>query len=191
MSPEPLLAAYEIGSYLNDRGILYAVIGGLAVQVWGEPRLTVDVDLTISTSIEQELSNPVDTILERFPSRVAHALEFARKHRMILITASNGINVDISLGLPGYEDEMLARAIEFEIEPGKSIRLCSAEDLIIHKAIAGRPQDIADIQGIVYRQGDRLNLPYIRRWLNEFGAVLDDTEVQRRFENAWQKYQTG
>lgn len=42
------------------------------------------------------------------------------------------------MGLPGYEDEVMRRAVEFELEPGKAIQVRSAEDLIIHKAIAGR-----------------------------------------------------
>jgi hypothetical protein len=62
------------------------------------------------------------------------------------------VEVDISLALPGYEDELFRRAVDFEVEPGKSIRLCSAEDLVIHKAVAGRPQDVMDIEGVVLRQ---------------------------------------
>jgi len=75
--------------------------------------------------------------------------------------------------------------VDYEIEPGKTIRLCSAEDLIIHKAVAGRPQDISDVQGVVYRQGDKLNTAYIRQWLNEFADALADPEIVERFERAW------
>jgi len=66
--------------------------------------------------------------------------------------ASNGYPLDISMGLPGYEDEVMRRAALLEIAPDKSVYICSAEDLIIHKAIAGRPQDLRDIEGIVLRQ---------------------------------------
>jgi len=75
---------------------------------------------------------------------------------MILITASNGVDVGISLKLPNYEDELFARTVEVELQSGRSIRLCYAEDLIIYKAIAGRPQDTIDIQGVIYRQEDKL-----------------------------------
>ena len=105
---------------------------------------------------------------------------------MILIKASNGVDVDISLALPGYEDELFRRAVAVEIEPAQAIRLCSAEDLIIHKAVAGRPQDIADIEGVVLRQGNRLDLAYLRQWLGEFSAALAAPEIAQRFENAWQ-----
>jgi len=92
---------------------------------------------------------------------------------MILITASNGVDVDISLALPGYEDEMFARTVEVELQPGKPICLCSAEDLIIHYAIAGRLQDVSDIQGVIYRQGDKLNIIAIRAWLGQVTEILE------------------
>ena len=107
---------------------------------------------------------------------------------MILVTASNGVEVDISLALLGYEDEMFNRAISYELEAGKNIRLCSPEDLIIHKAVAGRPQDIIDIQGIIYRQGNKLDLSYIRNWLSQFADILENPDIQAHFEDAWGKY---
>lgn len=133
----------------------------------------------------------VDLITGRFPSRIQNPGDFARKNRMILISASNGMDVDISLALPGYENEMLSRAVEFELEGGRKIKLCSAEDLIIHKAIAGRLQDISDIQGIVYRQGEKLNAGYIRSWLGQFADLLEEPEIQNRFERAWTNYRKG
>lgn len=91
------------------------------------------------------------------------------------------------MGLPGYEEEVMQRAVEFELEPGKAIRVCSAEDLIIHKAIAGRPQDVRDIEGIVYRQRDKLDAAIIRRWLSAFAELLDNSEIIERFERPWRR----
>jgi hypothetical protein len=57
--------------------------------------------------------------------------------------------------------------------------------LIIYKAIAGRPQDLADSAGVIARQGKRLQVAYIRQWLRDFDEVLADTEVLERFERAY------
>jgi hypothetical protein len=184
MNPR-LEAAWEIHQFLAKHRLPYAVIGGLAVQKWSEPRFTRDVDLTVASPLTTGSAPLVRLITQHFPSRSADPVDFASKTRMVLITASNGVEVDISLALPGYEDQLFARAVAYEIEPGKTIRLCSAEDLIIHKAVAGRPQDISDIQGVVYRQGDKLNTAYIRQWLNEFADALADPEIVERFEKAW------
>jgi len=43
---DPLEAAWEIHCFMTSHQIPYAIIGGLAVQYWGEPRLTGDVDIT-------------------------------------------------------------------------------------------------------------------------------------------------
>ena len=82
------------------------------------------------------------------------------------------------------------RAVEVELEPGKPVRLCSAEDLIIHKAVARCPRDVKDIEGVVYRQADRLDTSYIRPWLNEFASLLADPDLLAPFERAWHKLQS-
>ena len=62
--------------------------------------------------------------------------------------------------------------------------------LIIHKAVAGRPRDVKDIEGIVYRQRDALDVAYVRLWLNEFADVLENPELLERFETPWRKIQS-
>ncbi|MCB0003438.1 MAG: hypothetical protein KDI12_17120 [Anaerolineae bacterium] len=63
--------------------------------------------------------------------------------------------------------------------------MCSAEDLIIHKAIAGRPQDIRDIEGVIYRQKLALDAGYIREWLQAFSDLLENPDIMARFETPW------
>ena len=64
-----LAAAWEFHQFLTESSIPYAIIGGLAVQYWGEPRVTLDVDLTVSIPIEK--SEPlIREIVRRFPSRI-------------------------------------------------------------------------------------------------------------------------
>ena len=94
----------------------------------GQPRLTIDVDLRAAVPIDQPSSIFIRQVLDHFLARIENALEFAWRSRVILITASNGCPVDISMGLPGHEDEVMRRAVEFELEPGKAVRVCSAED---------------------------------------------------------------
>jgi hypothetical protein len=179
-------AAWEMHCFFNHLGVQYVIIGGLAVQHWGEPRFTQDVDLTV-TAPPTGLAEFVQKIVDRFPSRVEDAITFARRNRVVLVRAGNGCPVDISLALPGYEDEVMRRAVDYELEPGKVVNLCSAEDLIIHKAVAGRPQDVRDIEGIVYRQRDALDVSYIRRWLRDFADVLANPEIPQHFERPWRK----
>jgi len=80
------------------------------------------------------------------------------------------------------------RAVECKLSKNKSVRICSAEDLIIYKTVAGKTQDLIDIEGIILRQGKKLDIKYIRRWLREFSEVLGTKEIINRFEVPWKKY---
>jgi len=179
-------AAWELHVFLTRLGVPYAIIGGLAVRQWGEPRFTQDVDATVMLPLE----DPVPILREiagHFSPRLPDAVDFACRNRVLLVRASNGVPLDISMGLPGYEEEVIARAVDWELEPGKVVRLCSAEDLIIHKAVAARPQDLRDIEGIVYRQGPALDAATVRRWLGAFAEVLAQPDLSERFEAVWRK----
>jgi len=41
--------ALEVQTFCESQGWRFAIIGGMALQIWGEERLTKDVDLTILT----------------------------------------------------------------------------------------------------------------------------------------------
>lgn len=182
-------AAWELHCFLADLNVPYAVIGGIAVQHWGEPRFTLDLDVTIIAPLENPIP-VIEQIATRFTPRIGDAVNFARRNRVILVQASNECPIDISLGLPGYEEEVMRRAVTVEIAQGKSIQVCSAEDLIVHKAVAGRPQDLRDIEGIIYRQGTALDAGYVRYWLDQFAEVMQTSDVVTRFEAAWNRRAT-
>lgn len=177
-------AAWEIHNFLFTNKIPYAIIGGTALPRWGEPRFTKDVDLVVMVPLDNGTEKFIHRLLGKFSSRVPNLIAFGRQTRMVLIRASNQCEVDISLGIPGYEDEVIRRAFDYKLEPGKVVRVCSAEDLIIHKCVSGRPQDMADINGILIRQGNSLDVAYIRKWLHSFADVIGH-DVFKRFEDAW------
>lgn len=106
-----LRAAAEIARFLEGRGVPYFVIGGLALQHWGEPRMTRDVDITVLVAAE-ELGSFIDAVLSRFSPRIPDAREFALRHRVLLVQSENRVPIDISLGIPGYEEEAFQRAVE-------------------------------------------------------------------------------
>ena len=180
MTPQ-LDALLEIAKFLESKRIPYAVIGGIAAAVWGRPRATQDADLTVLVPLDQERSF-LEDLVRTFPGRIPDAIDFARKSRVALLTASNGVSLDVALGIPGYQEEMLRRARAIEIEQGISVQVCSPEDLIIHKAVAGRGQDRQDILAILERRSSDLDLEYVRRWLAQFDEALGVTEPSKTFE---------
>ena len=126
----------------------------------------------------------VDATLARFSGRRLDARAFALAYRVLLIRAGNGVAVDLALGGTGFEVESVRRSTTWEIEPGRHVPTCPAEELIVHKLIAGRPRDVADLDGIVRRQAGQLDVELIRRWVAGFADVLENPDLGRPLERA-------
>jgi hypothetical protein len=172
-------AALEVEQVCRAAGFRFCFIGGLAVQRWGEPRMTADVDLTLMTGFGTE--EPfVDTLLQHFAGRIPDARAFALLHRTLLIAASNGVHADVSLGAMPFEARSVERASPFAISVTESVTTCSAEDLVVHKAFAGRDKDWLDVRGIVARQGARLDRALVWAELDPLLELLDDATVAAR-----------
>jgi hypothetical protein len=129
----------------------FCFIGGLALQRWGRPRVTQDVDVTLLTGFGSERQF-IDVLLRHYSPRVQDVADFAMRNRVLLLVTDRGIGIDVALGAIPFEERLVARATSFEFLPGLSLLTCSAEDLVILKAFADRPQDWNDIEGIVARQ---------------------------------------
>ena len=155
-------AAQEIQQFINDKGWTFCFIGGVALQRWGIPRITNDVDLTLLTGFGTE-DEFIDPILSTFVPRLSEAKEFALKTRVLLVRIGN-VGIDISLGAIAFEESSIARSSVWEVTQQIALRTCSAEDLIVHKAFAGRLQDWADIDNVLLVQQD-LDWDYIEEQL--------------------------
>ncbi|HEY4178496.1 MAG TPA: hypothetical protein VGM90_16730 [Kofleriaceae bacterium] len=172
-------AALEVDGVCLAARFRYCFIGGIAVQRWGQPRMTADVDLTVVTGFGTE--EPfVDALLARLRGRIPDAREFALRHRTLLLFASNGVHADISLGAMPFEEHAADRASPFDLGNGQSIRTCSAEDLVVHKGFAGRDKDWLDLAGIVTRQGRRLDETLIWQELLPLLELRDDMATEPR-----------
>lgn len=167
-----LQAAAEIQSVCLAEEWKFTFIGGIAVLRWGAPRETADADLTLITGFGGE--EPfVRGLLRHFEPRIPDAERFARDHRVLLIRSKNGVGLDVSLGALPYEERLVQRASYFAYTPSISLRVCSAEDLIILKTFAGRGQDWVDVERVIERQAGELDWVYIEEQLDQF-AELDD-----------------
>lgn len=174
--------ALEIQTFCESRKWSFCIIGGMAVQHWGEPRFTKDVDVTLLTGFGSEEAF-VDAFLSAYESRISDERNFALKNRVLLLRSSLGIGIDIALGALPFENDAVRRAKVIEVEEGASLRLCSAEDLLVMKAFASRPIDWNDVRGILVRQGTtKLDWSYIRRQLQPLCELKDAPEIMTQLE---------
>lgn len=174
-------AAWATHLACGEAGCPYAIIGGVALQYWGEPRFTQDLDLTVLVEPGDE-RRLAEFLVEKFAPRISDAVEFSLQTRVLLLRVSGACDVDISFGLPGYESELMNRRIDYQIGDGRLVKLCSAEDLVILKMLASRPRDLEDVEGILLRQGPKMDRRYIRMWLREFSEVLENCQLVESFE---------
>ena len=170
---KPLESLQRLLNRFSGRGM---IIGGVAASLLGKPRLTADLDAVILLSPE-DVPLLIEIAREEGMSpRLENADEFARRHHILLLRhVETGIPIDISLGMLPMEVEAVERSIEYPLGE-LIIRLPTPEDLIILKAVAHRPKDLADIQAVIDNHPD-LDRARIKYWVKEFADTLEMPEI--------------
>lgn len=175
------LAAQRLQQDWDREGIRFCFIGGIAVQHWGEPRMTNDLDATVAGEFgsERQLAT---RLLRGLHPRIEDAIEFAKVNRVLLMRDSRGVPIDASLAAMPYELGVIERSAQELVRPGISIRLCNASDLVIMKAFANRPRDWQDIRGILIRSGARLDRNRIRAELSILADLKEEPEIMAQID---------
>ena len=172
--------AAEIQAHLEEIKKPFCFIGGLALQHWGEPRVTRDIDLQVFTGLEDD-DNFIKQLLNRYETRIDDPTNFALTNRVMLLRSQSGIGIDLSLAFTPYEQEVIDRSVLIEYLPKVFLRICSAEDLIVLKSFAARDKDWIDVQGVLIRQNDKsLNFDLIIDRLKILAELKDEPEIVDR-----------
>ncbi len=167
--------AARFQKFVIENGWEFYFIGGLAVQIWGEPRLTRDIDLTVFTNFENE-TQFIETIIAKYRPRYSTAPDHALAERLIPVLSETGITIDVALG--GFPDlsESLSRASYQQFSKEVSLKVCSPDDLVVMKTLAGRSRDWPDVEAVLIKQRN-LDWDYIEssiRPLFEYEQDLED-----------------
>jgi hypothetical protein len=182
-----LQLAVEVGNQLRQKGIAFCIIGGTAYQRWGEPRQTTDVDATLLVEFGREL-DVVRHLLKTYSSRIENAESFALQNRIVLLQSSQGIGIDLSLGGLPYESRLIERSSLWKVPRHGEIRTCSAEDLVVLKSFASRPQDWIDVEKVIIRQGPRLDRALIIEELKPLAELKEEPEILSRLDQLFSKH---
>lgn len=145
--------------------------------------MTMDVDLSLLTGFGEEEAF-VDELLRHYAGRLPEAKDFALQNRVLLLRHTSGVGIDIALAALPFEESAVGRSVMIEMEPGYSVRLCTAEDLIVMKAFANRVIDWHDVRGIIVRQGlGKLDWSYIKKELMPLCEAKEQPEIMDRLES--------
>lgn len=169
-------AAAGLQQFLSGKRWKFCFIGGIALQRWGEPRLTLDADISLLTGFgrEEEVAREITAV---YRPRVNDAVAFARDNRVLLVEAANGAKFDITFAAFDFEEEIINRASCFDFSPSVRLLTCSAEDLAVMKAFACRDKDLADLRTIVARQGAALDKKAVIERLRPLAAIKPEEDV--------------
>lgn len=178
-APASLLRA--LSAALRHHRCRWYLFGAQAVTIWGRPRLTTDVDVTIRLESGTTEDLVATLIAEGFQLPPGISAEFVRTTRVLpLLHEVSGMPLDIVLAGPGLEDEFLSRAVLVTIDDVE-VPVISPEDLIVTKILAMRPKDVEDIRGVLYLRATSVDVRYIRRTLATIEEALGQSDLLRLF----------
>lgn len=95
-------AVHDITAHLDALHIEYAIAGGIANAIWGEPRATIDVDVTVSVN-EEDLPTAVPAIGSCFRPAIPDPVAFVQQTRVLPLDTSEGVRVDVIFALLPFE----------------------------------------------------------------------------------------
>jgi len=157
------------------------VIGGVAASVLGRPRLTQDIDALVIIPEANWADAMAGAAKFGIVPRTGDALEFARRSRVLLLRhAVSEINLDITFGALQFEKEAVANSEVHEVG-GVRLRLPRVEDLLIMKAIARRPKDLQDVEGLLAAHPEA-DVVLVRTRVSEFATAMDMPEMLVEFD---------
>ena len=151
----------EVFAALDQAGVRYVVVGGVAVVLQGHPRMTVDLDLVIDLEHEQALI-AVEALLSlgMLPRLPVEARDFADEATRSAWMQTRNLQVfsfydpskplrevDVFADYPLEFETLLAEASVVELD-GIRVHVASVQHLIQMKQQAGRPQDVADVAAL-------------------------------------------
>ncbi len=173
-------AVVTIARFLEENHVPYMVIGGVANALWGIARATLDVDVTVWVS-ETELEALIGKATQEFSSRTQDPIPFAKEFRVLPLETRDGMRVDMMFGQLPYERDAIQRALPQVIQ-GVEVRVCSPEDLILHKVVSERSKDREDVRGVILQQRGRLDRKYLDPKVKSLAGAMSRPDIWSWYE---------
>jgi len=169
---------------LNRLGIRYLVSGSVAAMLYGEPRVTHDVDLIVFLRVDDipRLAGAFPTPEFYVPTADVIVAEMARERRghFNIIHADSGLKADFYLA---NRDELHVWAFRNvkQYSIGEStVRLAPPEYVIVRKLEyfreGGSEKHLRDIRAILAVSGEQLDQAALNEWIARY-----------KLEDEWQK----
>ena len=128
---------------LNELGALYVVVGGFAVRGAGYIRETMDIDLIMDASLENEAK--VYRALESLPDQAVKELQPGEVEKYTVVRVADEIVVDLMKSAGGIDYQEASKEIVVRNVGGVPIPFASPRLLWRMKAVTHRAKDAPDL----------------------------------------------
>ena len=165
----------KVIGFLKQNKYEYIVIGGIAAGILGEPRFTADVDIDILLNKGQigEFLNKARKAGFKFDAKTCKK---RIKESGTLQVNCGDFHIDFIIASTAFEKEAFERKQELSLYGIKAF-FPTSEDLILLKVIPGRFQDLSDIEKIIMRQKEKLDLKYLKNWAEQLSDEAQDARI--------------
>ncbi len=167
----------SLAKVLRARKIRWYVFGAQAAIVYGSPRMTMDVDVTVAVPAEG-VRPLVEALLGAgFVSRTDDLEAFFARSRVVpLVHQRTRMPLDLVVARDSLEMAFLDRAKTVDIG-GLKVPMITPEDLVIAKLFANRPRDLEDVRAVLGTLGSSMDLRYVRTILGQLDEAEDRAEL--------------
>jgi predicted nucleotidyltransferase len=173
--------------HLDQQKIPYMIIGGQAVLLYGRPRLTRDIDITLGVDTDKYES--IEDVCKKLKLRilVENPKDFAQDTKVLPTEEPDSkVRIDFIFSFTPYEEQAIKNARQVLIDD-YPVRFASCEDIIIHKMVAGRAIDEEDVKSILAKNKNAIDFEYVNKWLSEFGKIAEHEGILERFKSLLKK----
>lgn len=169
------LTLREVEGILARLGVEWAVFGAVAANVYrAEARATYDVDILLSLGRADMAGVAEAAQVAGWSVRLLHPDESMLRIVHPELGAVDFVAVEIE-----YQQAALQRARRETLAGGISTRVLTVEDIIVHKLIAGRSRDDADVEAIL-DANHVLDWDYLNHWLEQWEVADRFAAVQKK-----------
>ena len=173
--------------HLDRQKIPYMIIGGQAVLLYGRPRLTRDIDITLG--VDTDKFESIKGVCKKLKLRILvdNPQDFARDTKVLPAEEPDSmVRIDFIFSFTPYEAHAIKNARQVLIDD-YPVKFASCEDIIIHKMVAGRAIDAEDVKSILAKNTDAIDFEYVNKWLSEFGKIEEHEGILERFDSLLKK----
>jgi hypothetical protein len=169
--PRAPQVAAELARRLDEAGVEYALGGAIALAFAGEPRATIDVDMTLFVVPPEPV--PCVDVLDQIGCTLRRqtALDSLAEHGFCRV-AFEGMQIDVFLPTIPFHEAARRRRVRVKLV-GQSCWVFSPETLVVLKLMFFREKDFMDVRQILRIQGPALDRVWVREQLVEIFGERD------------------